>query len=98
MAKSIKITTRLLRSKGACSDQISLFKELGGDSLTITRALCVKHASKFNWDWAASHLLNAAALSEYKRVRAPAFSEYERVRAPAFFDAFYNQEHRRHVA
>jgi len=80
----MKITSRKLKLLGACRPQIALFKELGGDTKKITRALCLKHASQFNWTWAAQHLLSPPACAEYERVRAPAWVEYERVQAPAW--------------
>ena len=78
-----KLTSRKLKLLGACSSQIALFKELGRDTKEITLALCVKHASQFDWNWAAKHLLSPPALAEYERVKAPALAEYKRVEAPA---------------
>jgi hypothetical protein len=79
----MKITSKLLRAKRACKAQVDLFKALGGDTLELTEALCVKHASEFDWAWAADNLLSAPAWAEYDRVRASAGAEYDRVVAPA---------------
>ena len=81
MAK--KITSRLLKLKGACSEQVELFKSLGGDTKPLTLELCLEHADKFDWSWAAQYLLSPAAYAEYDRVRAAAYAEYDRVRAAA---------------
>ena len=53
------ITTKLLKSKGACADQIRLFAKLfpAGAPLTVETAVSV--ADKFDWDWAAEKLLSA---------------------------------------
>jgi hypothetical protein len=53
----MKITSKLLRSKGACEEQVLRFIELGGDELELTEELCVRHANKFAWHWAGRRLL-----------------------------------------
>jgi len=78
------LTVSTLVALGACIEQRAKFKALFGDSVEITEALCVEHASTFNFDWAALHLLSAPARSEYERVRAAAWAEYERVTAAAW--------------
>ncbi len=80
----LKITSRLLRSKGACAEQVAVFKELGGDKKELTRALFLKHAGKFDLDWAANNLLSPTQKAEYERVARPAWAEYERVTGPAW--------------
>ena len=79
----MKITTRLLKSKGACDSQVALFKELFPKGVEITESACVAVFDKFDWGWAAENLLSAPAYAEYERVRASAYAEYERVTAPA---------------
>jgi hypothetical protein len=91
----MKITKRLLQSKGACASQVALFAETFPHGAEITEAVCLSVADKFDWDWAAQNLLSpefdaeyarvrAQADAEYARVRAPAYAEYQRVRAPAY--------------
>ena len=72
----MKITLVQLRKKRACASQLAKFESLFGDSVVVTRELCIRHAADFDFDWAAEHLLSA-----------PAWAEYRRARAPAFFDA-----------
>ena len=79
----MKITSALLKRKGACLDQRRKFAELFPGGVIVTEALCVEHASVFNWEWAAENLLPPSAWAEYGRVTAPAWAEYERVTAPA---------------
>ena len=79
-----KLTSRKLELLRACSSQVALFKELGGDTKEITTALCIKYADQFDWNWAARHLLSPPAWAEYERVRAPAWAEYKRVEAPVW--------------
>ena len=77
------LTVSTLVALGACIEQRRAFRRTFGVSVRVTEALCVEHASTFNFDWAALHLLSAPARSEYERVRAAARAEYERVEAPA---------------
>jgi len=81
MAK--QITLRMLREREACDKQVELFRSLFGDAAQVTEDAAVAVADRFNWDWAASNFLTAAALTEYDRVGAAARAEYDRVRAPA---------------
>ena len=80
----MKLTSRLLKSKGACTEQVDLFRELGGDKVPITLALVEEHASKFDWNWAARHLLSEAYWAEYEHVQRSAWAEYERVKGLAW--------------
>ena len=80
----MKVTKTLLLRKGACDDQLDKFVELFPKGVVVTEALCIEHASVFDWGWAASHLLRAPAQDEYSRVRAAAQAEYERVIAAAW--------------
>ena len=80
----MKVTVTLLKRKGACSEQVALFKELFPKGVEITEEVCVGVADKFNWNWAAENLLSVPAYAEYQRVTVPAYAEYQRVRAPAY--------------
>jgi hypothetical protein len=79
----VTITLAQLKSAGACSDQVAIFKVKFGKSVVVTEAVALEVANSFDWNWAAAYLLSAPALAEYERVCAPALAEYERVRAPA---------------
>jgi len=78
------LTLQRLIDLGACADQRELFRETFGDSVDVTPELCVSVADKFDWRWAAEHLLSAPAWAEYERATAPAWAECERVEAPAW--------------
>ena len=80
----MKITARILKSKGACTDQVALFASLFPKGVQVTEALCLEHADKFNWSWAAQKLLPASARAEYERIVASARAEYARTEAPAW--------------
>lgn len=56
-----RISSSLLLQKGACREQVELFIALGGDHLDLTEELCLEHAERFNWYWAAYQLLTQAA-------------------------------------
>ena len=71
-SRTLTLTT--LKKKGACSEQVALFRKMFGRSVEITEALCVEHASVFSWGWAARNLLTAPALAEYLRATAPAWA------------------------
>jgi hypothetical protein len=68
------LTLATLKKKGACSEQVALFRKMFGRSVEITEALCVEHASVFSWGWAARNLLTAPACAEYDRVTAAAWA------------------------
>jgi cell division septum initiation protein DivIVA len=82
--KASRIITAARREKaGACADQVALFRETFGARVAVTVPAMEAVANLFDWEWAAQHLLSAAARAEYARARAPAWAEYERVTAAA---------------
>ena len=83
---SVTITARQLRAKGACADQLALFRERFGasvtfDTLEALEAACVANPD-FDYSWAAGALFSEPIWEEYERQRAPILAEYERQRAP----------------
>ena len=78
------LTLQTLIDKGACSEQVELFRTRFGTSVRVTQRLCVSVADAFAWGWAAQHLLSAPAWAEYVRVNAAAQAEHERVWAAAW--------------
>ena len=79
----MKITLAQLKKLGACEDQVALFRNNFGEEVEATEALCVKHAQKFNWNWAANNLLSAPARRAYDEAMASAQQAYEEATAPA---------------
>ena len=82
----MKITVKQLKALGACEDQVKLFQDLFGPSVVVTEALCVQHAQKFSWGWAAHNFLSAPALKAYRKAVAPArkaYKAYRKAVAPA---------------
>jgi hypothetical protein len=77
------LTLATLKEKCACADQCALFRSKFGQSVDVTRELCVSVAGKFDFHWAASNLLTAPALADYERATAQARADYLRARAPA---------------
>ena len=73
------LTIKTLEAKGACTSQVERFRDLFGDSVTITPERCVEHAAQFDWSWAAKKLLAPSAYVEYEWVRVTAYAEYTRV-------------------
>jgi hypothetical protein len=93
-SKMRKVTSRLLRQRGACEPQIDLFIALGGDRLELTEALCLEHAMQFNWTWAAHLLLTNEAHPRYLAAIRGARERYsQRVnRWWAFWDTYENAQ------
>ena len=85
------ITASQLAKLGACHEQLATFRDLFGSGVAPTLELCLTHASRFEWDWAAEHLLTAPARAEYHKADAAAWAEYDKARAAAFFHAYTNQ-------
>ena len=73
----MKVSVSLLQQKDACPEQVELFRETFGDGeVVVTEALCVEHAQKFSWSWAALYLFPKSVRAEYKEKRAPIWVEY----------------------
>ena len=81
MSRILRLQT--LIDKGACAEQVELFRKLYGDKVRVTQKLCVAVADKFSFDWAATKLLSASAGAEYERDMAQVWAEYQRVMASA---------------
>ena len=80
----MKITVDMLRKVAACTSQIQLFEQLFPEGVTPTVALCVVHASKFDWDFASRKFLLAPALAQYEAATAPAWAQYKAATAQAW--------------
>ena len=79
----MNITAELLRSKGACRDQVALFEKHFPKGATVTVSRCKKVARIFDWDWAAATLLSDTAAKAYSEACAPAAKAYYEACAPA---------------
>ncbi len=78
----MKLTLQTLIDKRACKDQVALFREMFGDSVEITEELCASFA-RFDFTWAAQHLLSVAAWDDYLRNRETAWADYLRIKGSA---------------
>jgi hypothetical protein len=81
-----KLCIKQLTDQSACKDQVDLFRTMFGESVNVTQKLCVSVADKFDFEWAASHLLTPSALADYERAKASAQADWERAVAPARAD------------
>ena len=80
----MKLSAKLLESKGACPDQVELFRKLFGErDVTVTSKLCRAHADQFDWHWAAKHLLPIPASKAYQEATAQALKAYQEAYATA---------------
>jgi hypothetical protein len=77
------ITLKQLRLKGACWEQADPFKAAFGEAVEVTMDNALKYADKFDWTWAAEHLLPAPAETAYWEATAPARKAYEEAMATA---------------
>ena len=82
------LTLQTLIDEHACPSQAELFDNTFGDSVEVTPELCLSVADKFDWDWAALHLLSSVAQADYVRAKATAQADYDRATAPAQADYF----------
>ena len=79
------ITLARLKAARACQPQVDLFLSLFPDGqASVTPELCVAHASRFDWDWAADRLLTDAQRQAYFEARATAEKAYSEARATAW--------------
>jgi hypothetical protein len=76
------ITAERLRRAGACQDQRETFEEIFPSGVEVTEALCIEHADKFDWEWAAGALLSPEALHIYMAAARPARDTYQAIVAP----------------
>ena len=85
----MKMTSKILKAKGACTSQVLEFRERWPRGLTLTseeqaREVALIAAQVFDWDWAAQNLLSPEGRREFRRVAEPALQEYLRVDNAAF--------------
>ena len=83
-AKSRVLTAATLKSKGACSDQVALFRSTFGESVAVTPARARKVAALFDCDWAAQNLLSPEAHKAYRTATATAYAAHEAAAATAY--------------
>jgi len=77
------MTYKKLVAAGACKDQAILFKQLFPNGVQITAEICVEHADKFDFSWAA-RLLPDPQRCEYERVKTTARAEFRRIKLHAW--------------
>ena len=78
------ITLKQLKKHEACTGQLHLFKELFGNEVEVTVEKCIEYYNKFNWTWAAKHLLSDELFKEYKKIKQLAWEGYEKIEQPAW--------------
>ena len=79
-----KITLEQLKEHHACTGQLHLFKKLFGKEVEVTVEKCIKYHDKFDWEWAAEHLLSVELYKEYKKIQQPAWEEYLEIKRLAW--------------
>jgi hypothetical protein len=87
-ATVVKITLKQLKNLDACEDQLKLFEEVFGESVSFkTKAqaikVAVKVAQKFDFEgWASANLLKGGYRKAYWEAEAPLLKAYEEAVAP----------------
>ena len=80
-----RITLALLKEKGACADQVRLFRKHFGDGpAPLNKKTALAMASVFDFHWAANNLLAAPAGKAYNEASATAGKVYIEACAPAW--------------
>ena len=84
---TVTITLKQLKSLDACEDQLNLFEEVFGESVSFkTKAqatkVAVKTAHKFDFGWASDNLLGGVYRKAYLEAEAPLLEAYEEAEAP----------------
>ena len=87
-ATSRVLTLATLREKGACKEQVAIFRKMSGARVEITEAWCVEHAGVFSWKWAAEKLLSTPARKAYSEAVALARKAYDEAIALAWARAY----------
>jgi hypothetical protein len=81
------LTLATIKAKGACAEQVELFRRTFGKSVDVSESLAATHASEhasaFDWTWAAANLLSPSAWAACEAARAPARAAYDAARATA---------------
>lgn len=73
MARTRRVLTlQNLKDEYACSEQVKRFQDFFGSKVVVTKALCAKHASDFNWNWAACYFLSYDGYNMYNGIRIKA--------------------------
>ena len=82
------VTAKQLKAKGACEDQIDLFRSVFPRGCVVTAANIRKAAGAgLSLDWWAKEFLPAAAWRAYQEATAPALRAYREATAPALIAA-----------
>lgn len=75
-----KITYTQLAQLGTCEEQLEVFLNLfPTGEVEVTEELCVEHAERFDWQWAARQLLTRRGFQSYYGAGSPdAFDAFAR--------------------
>ena len=89
------ITLKQLKDLRACQEQVYLFEETFGESVEVTRELCLEYASDLRWFASKGFRKNQlatykAAIVEPQAVYEAAIAEARAAYKAAIVEAFYN--------
>ena len=79
----MNITLSLLKSKGACDNQVLLFRNHFGEGpAPLDDATALRMASVFDFGWAAQNLLSPEGWKAYEEAEESLWKTYDDARAP----------------
>jgi len=82
------ITAEMLEAKGACKDQVVVFRQLWPDGVVPSLGTCEKaQEAGLDLTWFVDHMLSASAWAAYQAARAPALAAYQAALASALCEA-----------
>ncbi len=80
----MKVTTRQLKVKGACPDQVITFRREWPNGVEITPTTLQRAVElQLDLDWFVFNFLPVPAREAYEKATAPAWEAYLKAKAPA---------------
>jgi len=77
------LTVKMLKKHKACQEQVDMFEATFPDGVQVTEDVCLAVADKFEFTWAAGHLLPPEARAEYKAEHTPILADYFARQSPS---------------
>lgn len=78
----MKLTLDQLNAAKICSPQQADFEAIFGAELDVTEALCIEHATIFDWDWAGVRLLTPEGWKIFDTLRRAAVDVFSATLTP----------------
>ena len=91
----MKVTTKMLQAKDACTNVVAIFKTEWPDGVTVSLKV-IKRATelRLDLDWFADNFLSTPQLAEYETKRDSLLAEYEAKRDSLLWETIKNEKAR----